>query len=96
MVEYVTKLLKMTIQDEKGCHRKVEAKDIGIVSPYKKQSTKIRELCRAKKIPDLDVGSVEIFQGREKPIIIATTVRSNQKNIGFLRDFRVLIKNRWF
>lgn len=83
-------LLKMKIRDENGRHRKVETKDIGVVAPYKKQCAKIRELCRAKEIADLDVGSVEIFQGREKPIIIASTVRSNQKNIGFLGDYRVL------
>lgn len=35
--------------------------------------------------------SVELFQGKEKPIIIISTVRSGQQGIGFLNNPKVCI-----
>lgn len=35
------------------------------------------------------ISSVEQFQGKEKKIIIVSTVRSKSDNIGFLNNFRV-------
>lgn len=87
---YIKKLLKMKVTVNKH-QRKIQPSDIGIVSPYKKQCSKIREMCKREKLGDFEIGSVEIFQGREKPIIITSTVRSNQKTIGFLGDYRVNI-----
>lgn len=63
----------------------VEDKDIGIISPYADQVNLIKS-----KIP-LEVKTVDGFQGREKEIIIISTVRSNEKGkIGFLSDLRRL------
>lgn len=60
-------------------------KDIGIISPYADQVGYL------KNKVDVDVKSVDGFQGREKEIIIISTVRSNKwGNIGFLRDLRRL------
>ena len=62
-----------------------EEKDIGIISPYADQVGYI------KKWVDVDVKTVDGFQGREKEIIVISTVRSNKwGNIGFLRDLRRL------
>ena len=59
--------------------------DIGIISPYADQVKIIQE-----KTP-VEVKTVDGFQGREKEIIIISTVRSNDHgNIGFLRDLRRL------
>jgi len=59
--------------------------DIGIISPYADQVKIIQE-----KTP-VEVKTVDGFQGREKEIIIISTVRSNSHgNIGFLRDLRRL------
>jgi len=59
--------------------------DIGIISPYADQVKIIQE-----KTP-VEVKTVDGFQGREKEIIIISTVRSNENgNIGFLRDLRRL------
>ena len=59
--------------------------DIGIISPYADQVKIIQE-----QTP-VEVKTVDGFQGREKEIIIISTVRSNNNgNIGFLKDLRRL------
>ena len=59
--------------------------DIGIISPYADQVKIIQD-----KTP-IEVKTVDGFQGREKEIIIISTVRSNTNgNIGFLSDLRRL------
>ena len=63
----------------------VIADDIGIISPYADQ-VKIID----NNTP-VEVKTVDGFQGREKEIIIISTVRSNDDgNIGFLKDLRRL------
>jgi helicase MOV-10 len=69
--------------------RKIEQIEIGIISPYKKQCLKIAQSCRNNHWPDIEVGTVENFQGREKPIIIISTVRSGTNNVGFLNNPKV-------
>ena len=59
--------------------------DIGIISPYADQVKIIQEMT------PVEVKTVDGFQGREKEIIIISTVRSNENgNIGFLKDLRRL------
>ena len=63
----------------------INEEDIGIISPYADQVKIIQE-----KTP-VEVKTVDGFQGREKEIIIISTVRSNPDgNIGFLNDLRRL------
>lgn len=63
----------------------VDEADIGIISPYADQVKIIQE-----NTP-IEVKTVDGFQGREKEIIIISTVRSNDNgNIGFLSDLRRL------
>ena len=63
----------------------VDEKDIGIISPYADQVKLISEKT------DVEVKTVDGFQGREKEIIIISTVRSNEYGqIGFLKDLRRL------
>lgn len=63
----------------------VSEEDIGIISPYADQVKIIQE-----NTP-VEVKTVDGFQGREKEIIIISTVRSNDfGNIGFLKDLRRL------
>ena len=63
----------------------VEEEDIGIISPYADQVKIIQDMT------PVEVKTVDGFQGREKEIIIISTVRSNEDgNIGFLRDLRRL------
>jgi hypothetical protein len=66
--------------------------DIGIISPYKKQVQVIRG-CLHEQFEDwnvdIEVNTIDGFQGREKDVIIISTVRS-EENLGFLADPRRL------
>ena len=66
-------------------NRGIKKEDIGIISPYADQVKLISEHI------DVEVKSVDGFQGREKEIIIISTVRSNDNGeLGFLNDLRRL------
>lgn len=63
----------------------IENKDIGVITPYLDQVNLLKENI------DVEVKTVDGFQGREKEIIIISTVRSNkEKNIGFLKNLKRL------
>uniref|UniRef100_A0A1B0DII1 DNA2/NAM7 helicase-like C-terminal domain-containing protein n=1 Tax=Phlebotomus papatasi TaxID=29031 RepID=A0A1B0DII1_PHLPP len=66
--------------------RKITQNCIGVITPYKKQCQKITIECKKRKWEDIDVGSVEQFQGQEKPVIILSTVRSLTRGVGFLNN----------
>ena len=66
----------------------MQAKDIAVISPYKDQ---VDLLDREVDTENLEVKSVDGFQGREKEVVIISLTRSNKKNaIGFLEDVRRL------
>ena len=54
----------------------VDPADVGIIAPYRQQIAKMRQILKSLELPVPKIGSVEEFQGQEKPIIIVTTVRS--------------------
>ncbi|KAJ1307031.1 hypothetical protein OPQ81_008010 [Rhizoctonia solani] len=58
-------------------------RNIGIVTPYKAQVRKIRKLLKDNGVANIDIGSVEQFQGQERQVIIVSTVRSNQDLLSF-------------
>ena len=62
--------------------RGVAAADIGIIAPYRQQVAKVREMLETLQLEagGLTVGSVEEFQGQERPVIILTTVRSSSSH----------------
>ena len=75
----------------------IEAENIAIITPYSKQVQLFRtELINAShihgaKMSEVDVGTVDSFQGAETDLVIISAVRSNlQKELGFLRDERRL------
>ncbi|KAM9352325.1 RNA helicase Mov10l1 [Symphorus nematophorus] len=78
----------------KKLYNPVDASDIGIIAPYRKQCEKIRVLLGKVGLSDIKVGSVEEFQGQEFLVIILSTVRSNesvesddlQSALGFLSN----------
>lgn len=86
--------VRMLIQTSFANH-KITAKDIGIITPFKRQQQDIIQQLAAKHLDDVTVGTVEIFQGQEKRIIIISTVRSKtfehdgKEHIGFLSNQKV-------
>ncbi|NXV42634.1 SDE3 helicase, partial [Uria aalge] len=81
LVHYLKKLLQS--RGKGGCPS-VSPKEVGIISPYRKQVEKIRKAITSldpvlRALPDiklLKVGSVEQFQGQERRVILISTVRS--------------------
>ena len=68
--------------------------NIGIVSPYSGQVLLLKKLLAGASLPEgyedlVEVNTVDGYQGRERDIIILSTVRSNRRNrVGFLSDWR--------
>jgi superfamily I DNA and/or RNA helicase len=72
----VRKLLRLGVQPQ----------DLAVISPYGAQVRLLRGLL---PIPQLEIDSVDGFQGREKEVVVLSLVRSNaQGDIGFLADVR--------
>ena len=59
----------------------LDARDVGIITPYNAQVDVLRELLRdgGGLTAGLEIGSVDGFQGREKELIVLSLVRSNDK-----------------
>ncbi|WP_457549236.1 IGHMBP2 family helicase [Archaeoglobus sp.] len=63
----------------------VKAEWIGVITPYDDQVDLIRRLV------NVEVNTVDGYQGREKEVVIISFVRSNkERDIGFLNDLRRL------
>ena len=64
--------------------------DVAVISPYQDQVDRIRGLL-PDDARDLEVRTVDGFQGREKEVVVLSLVRSNDRDeIGFLKDLRRL------
>jgi ATP-dependent RNA/DNA helicase IGHMBP2 len=82
--ELVLKLVSQVADDNKKA-------SIGIISPYKLQVQYLREQLAEQNIisSNIQVQTVDGFQGQEKDVIVISLVRSNEKQeIGFLKDLR--------
>merc|ERR1712071_691361 len=65
---------------------KFKPMQIGIITPYSLQNGLLKTL-----IKDVEISTVDGFQGREKDVIILSLVRANaNSNVGFLDDIRRL------
>jgi len=66
------------------------AEDIGVISPYSGQVRLIQGMLDGQ-IDGLEVKSIDGYQGREKEIIVLSTVRANDSGkVGFLSNYRRL------
>uniref|UniRef100_A0A9L0TQ59 Immunoglobulin mu DNA binding protein 2 n=1 Tax=Equus caballus TaxID=9796 RepID=A0A9L0TQ59_HORSE len=64
------------------------ASDIAVITPYNLQVDLLRQSL-AHRHPELEIKSVDGFQGREKEAVILSFVRSNRKGeVGFLAEDR--------
>ncbi|KAM9596015.1 LOW QUALITY PROTEIN: helicase MOV-10 [Morphnus guianensis] len=99
LVHYLKKLLQS--RGKGGCPS-VSPKEVGIISPYRKQVEKIRKAITSldpvlRTLPDislLKVGSVEEFQGQERRVILISTVRSCSEYLQLDQTFKLgFLKN---
>ncbi|KZT22299.1 P-loop containing nucleoside triphosphate hydrolase protein [Neolentinus lepideus HHB14362 ss-1] len=64
---------------------------IAVITPYQAQVTLLTSLLRATYGAELEIGTVDGMQGREKEAVVISLVRSNDKReVGFLKDKRRL------
>jgi len=69
----------------------VTLSQIGILTPYQAQVGLLSSRLRSLYGPELEIGTVDGMQGREKEAVIISLVRSNDKReVGFLKDERRL------
>ncbi|KAM6114446.1 LOW QUALITY PROTEIN: helicase MOV-10 [Phoenicopterus ruber ruber] len=102
-IEVLVRYLKKLLQSRgKGGCPSVSPKEVGIISPYRKQVEKIRKAITSldpvlRTLPDislLKVGSVEEFQGQERRIILISTVRSCSEYLQLDQTFKLgFLKN---
>ena len=68
----------------------VQPQDIAIITPYNAQLAVLSQLLK-EKYSEMEFGSVDGFQGREKEAVIVSLVRSNPEHeVGFLGEERRL------
>ncbi|EKX41601.1 hypothetical protein GUITHDRAFT_74611, partial [Guillardia theta CCMP2712] len=94
----VEKLLQVLIMVLRK--KNLRPRDVGVVTPYMAQVRLLKRswhsLCARENLDqaearELEIASVDNFQGREKELILFSAVRSNQRGmVGFLRDWRRL------
>jgi len=73
---------------EKFIDKGMKKVDMGIITPYNDQVDLIKRMLQSE---NLQVSSVDGFQGKEKELIIVSLVRSNKEfELGFLEDIRRL------
>lgn len=74
----------------------VKQKDIAIITPYSAQVSLLLQILR-ENYPEIEINTVDGFQGREKEAIIFSLVRSNDKGeVGFLIDKKRLNGTTFF
>lgn len=85
VVNYIRKLLGSNFANG----RSILQSDIGVTSPYKLQCKQIARACQKNKFDGITIGTAEVFQGHEKPVMIVSTVRTNGKIGDFVRNPQV-------
>ncbi|XP_014225088.1 putative helicase mov-10-B.1 [Trichogramma pretiosum] len=85
VIDYVKIVMEQSFQN-----KKMTEADIGIVTPFTAQRMMINQALSSCGFNKINVGTVELFQGEERNVIIVSTVRSqsffhdNKHHLGFL------------
>jgi len=67
----------------------VPSKEIGIIVPFRSCVYEIRTLMKNLGLPQIEVGTIHTYQGREKQVIIFDTIMSGEKGRNGLRHYSV-------
>jgi len=85
--EFVVQYCELLMSVVRG-DRSLRTPAIGVVTPYKSQSVLLRrKLTRSRVdvVRDIEVNTVDGFQGREMDVIVLSCVRAGSSSVGFLR-----------
>ncbi len=63
--------------------------DIGIIVPFRSVVWSLRKHLRKSGMPDIEVGTIHTFQGRERPVILFDTTMSGERTSGGERHYSV-------
>jgi predicted RecB family nuclease len=80
IVAEITGLLATSWTDEHGT-RPLGQKDILIVTPYNAQVVTLRRHLDAAGLPDVEVGTVDKFQGRQAPVVFVSMTASSAADV---------------
>ena len=81
------RIIQIILQDL-NTSGELEGKDIGIITGYSAQKDLIKKAIKARQFDDIaniNINTLDAFQGRENDIIIYSTVRTNN-SIGFQKE----------
>ncbi len=64
--------------------------ELAVITPYAAQAARVRALLADEGVAgEVEVDTIDAFQGREKDAVVLTMVRSNERgSVGFLKDLR--------
>lgn len=91
----VQKIYKILHRMEQSYQERGETRDVAVITPYNAQISELQAEVRPEsnfwKALKIEIATVDAFQGRDRDIVLYSTVRSNKnKMLGFLRDRRRL------
>lgn len=80
---------------ERSYHEHGETREVAVITPYNAQIAELQEEIRPEgafwRALKIEIATVDAFQGRDRDIVLYSTVRSNpEAKLGFLRDRRRL------
>lgn len=77
----IATLSKGTWTDREGVTRPLVQRDFMVVAPYNAQVRKLRSALAIAGLPDVQVGTVDKFQGREAPIVFYSMASSGTEEV---------------
>ncbi|OBI50879.1 nuclease [Mycobacterium kyorinense] len=80
IVAEVTRLLGSSWTGEHGV-RRLEASDVLVLAPYNAQVVLLRQQLTAANLSDVEVGTVDKFQGAEAPVVVISMTASSIEDI---------------
>ena len=63
--------------------------DIGVIVPFRSVVWSLRKHLRSAGMPDVEVGTIHTFQGRERPVILFDTIMSGERTPSGERHYSV-------
>ncbi len=70
-----------------GEEQPLRPKDFMVVAPYNSQVRRLRDCLRAAGLPDIPVGTVDKFQGREAPVVFYSMATSSAEDVPRTLEF---------